>query len=247
MDNFFNIIRLTSPSLMTGFYGSSDKHNLNENGDCITMGLDMYLNATKTLSPRKRKEKVYINYFNTLNEPDVDSDEGLFISEYWGNGKEILANMKDFPILDGQLGKIQTIKRIGDVWLVKTEAGYWRKANQIHNWFVKHTQDGIDDCQYTNVSAEQLEALQLTIKKALRGISKLPDDNQQFMDYNWKPSAKTVKSFDELLPSTSGFFFGSTEYDKYYLSDLFYTKDLLKQLLRKASKDNWEFSYHSSW
>jgi len=27
------------------------------------------------------------------------------------------------------------------------EVGYWRKANQIHNWFVENVQNGIDECQ----------------------------------------------------------------------------------------------------
>ena len=31
-----------------------------------------------------------------------------------------------------------------------TEAAYWRKANQIHNWFVENIQDGEDDCSCTS-------------------------------------------------------------------------------------------------
>ncbi len=37
------------------------------------------------------------------------------------------------------------------------EVGYWRKANQIHNWFVKNVQGGVDDCGYYGVTKEKLE------------------------------------------------------------------------------------------
>ena len=30
--------------------------------------------------------------------------------------------------------------------------GYWRKANQIHKWFVDNVQGGIDDCRPYPVS-----------------------------------------------------------------------------------------------
>lgn len=215
------------------------------------MGLDMYLNATKTLSPKKRKEKVYIDYFNTLNKADFEEDGSMYISEYWGNGKEIKAMLDQMPRLDGQVGEIMTIKFIDDLWLVKTEAGYWRKANQIHNWFVEHTQGGVDECQYTDLSIQQLEKLQLTIKECIGGIKKLPNYGQHYgqplIDYNWKPSDKAIQQFNKLLPTQSGFFFGSTDYDKYYLLDLFETKKILKKVLSKASRDNWNFTYHSSW
>ena len=206
------------------------------------MGLDMYLNATKTLSPKKRKEKVYIDYFNTLNKADFEEDGSMYISEYWGNGKEIKAILDQMPRLDGQVGDIMTIKFIDDLWLVKTEAGYWRKANQIHSWFVEHTQGGVDDCQYTTVDIEQLKQLKLTVNQCIGGI-KEPEFNQHI----WKPSLKTLKRFNKLMPTQSGFFFGSTEYDEYYLHDLFQTKKILKTVLRKASRDNWNFIYHSSW
>lgn len=204
------------------------------------MGLDMHLHATKTLSPKKRKEKVYIDYFNTLNKADFEEDGSMYISEYWGNGKEIKAMLDQMPRLDGQVGEIMTIKFIDDLWLVKTEAGYWRKANQIHNWFVEHTQGGVDECQYTDLSIQQLEKLQLTINECIGGI-KYPSHD------DWKPSDKAIQRFKKLMPSQSGFFFGSTEYNNYYLLDLFETKKILKKVLSKASRDNWNFTYHSSW
>ena len=50
-----------------------------------------------------------------------------------------------------------------------------------------------------------------------------------------------------LLPTSSGFFFGSTEYNEYYFDDLRDTKLILKDVLKKATLDNWQLSYQSSW
>ena len=36
------------------------------------------------------------------------------------------------------------------------DVGYWRKANQIHNWFVQNVQGGEDDCGIYEVSQAKL-------------------------------------------------------------------------------------------
>lgn len=42
---------------------------------------------------------------------------------------------------------------------IRESVGYWRKANQIHKWFVDNVQDGNDDCKSYYVSTEDLEKL----------------------------------------------------------------------------------------
>ena len=42
---------------------------------------------------------------------------------------------------------------------IEEEVAYWRKANAIHQWFVDHCQNGIDECQQTYVTREQLTEL----------------------------------------------------------------------------------------
>lgn len=39
---------------------------------------------------------------------------------------------------------------------VSIEIGYWRKANEIHNWFVNNVQDGEDNCAEYWVSKENM-------------------------------------------------------------------------------------------
>jgi hypothetical protein len=98
--------------------------------------------------------------------------------------------------------------------------GYWRKANHIHNWFVTNVQGGTDECQESEVSFEQL----MELKKACEGV--LNDHSKA----------------EELLPTSSGFFFGTTEYDEYYFKDLEDTVEILSKL-----EDDGEYIYQASW
>lgn len=193
------------------------------------MGLDMYLTARKSMNRKLKVDRSYIEYFETLNEPGVVSDYGLYISEYSDNTKQIAKTLEEMPKLRGQTGRINNIRLIesiqGSEWIVETEAGYWRKANQIHNWFVRECQDNIDGCQNTVLN-------QAMLAKLYNLITDIGKDKTLAM---------------QLLPSQSGFFFGSTEYDNWYFDDLKYTKQLLKKLLRKDSSANWQFSYQASW
>lgn len=47
------------------------------------------------------------------------------------------------------------------------DVGYWRKANQIHNWFVDNVQDGEDDCREYAVSREEFQSLLDDVNKVL--------------------------------------------------------------------------------
>ena len=106
---------------------------------------------------------------------------------------------------------------------VRIDAGYWRKANAIHDWFVQNVQGGEDECRPHYVSRESL----LELKEAC----------QQVID---DPTCAK-----EVLPTTSGFFFGSTEYDEYYMQDIKQTVDIIDKCL--TLPDDWEFEYQSSW
>lgn len=100
----------------------------------------------------------------------------------------------------------------------------WRKANQIHAWFVKEIQDGEDNCSRYYVPTEKLtELLELCKKaKSIRG------------------NKAGVLS---LLPPESGFFFGSTEIDEWYWEYI----DFTIEQLEKLDLENGEYYYQSSW
>ena len=103
------------------------------------------------------------------------------------------------------------------------EAGYWRKANQIHNWFVENVQKGVDNCGDYYVDTDDLEKL-LDVCEKVKADHSLADS---------------------LLPSTSGFFFGNTEYDEWYFKDIDNTIEILKEALGDESDSS--YYYSSSW
>ena len=135
------------------------------------------------------------------------------------------------------------------------EVAYWRKANQIHQWFVENVQDGKDDCGDYHVSKEQLQSL-VDLCKLVLAASRLVDgkvkNGERWENGAWTPIMEDGKTIEDatsaalLLPTKSGFFFGSTDYDQYYYDDLKSTVEMLEPELATAEK--WaDYEYHSSW
>lgn len=100
----------------------------------------------------------------------------------------------------------------------------WRKANQIHKWFVDNVQYGEDDCRSYDVAREQLEELLALC------VSVLSDRSLA----------------EELLPVSEGFFFGSNEYADWYFEQIEETSKGLSLILTEIPSD-YTFTYQSSW
>ena len=141
---------------------------------------------------------------------------------------------------------------------IKEEIGYWRKANEIHDWFVEHVQDGVDDCNYHDeVTEEVLEDLLSTCQKVLDSCEMVNGKikNGYTLDKNGKKipfmeDGKYVKDPSvamELLPTTSGFFFGSTDYDEWYVNDIENTIEICKKALETTDFETQQIFYVSSW
>lgn len=161
--------------------------------------------------------------------------------------KEVVATKGGLPIKGLKTERVAYI--VEDV-------AYWRKANMIHDWFVKNAQDGEDDCRNAYVSFEQLQELRDTCKKVLDSIELVDGKIQNGTSYsNGKETpimedGKYIKDSsvcEELLPTTEGFFFGGTNYDQYYYDDIKYTYDMLTELLAEEEAERADYEYHSSW
>jgi hypothetical protein len=179
------------------------------------MGLDMYL--TKRIDIGERYNKV--------------------------TGK--LAIEKDGKSIEVNLNKIDTIIE---------SVAYWRKANQIHAWFVENIQNGKDDCREYYVTRKQLKQL-LTLCLKVRALIE-EEDSVVTHGYKYEngvqmpilvEEGKQITNWDkvaELLPTRAGFFFGSTDYDEGYISDIDNTINRLQDALKDEEGD---FYYRSSW
>lgn len=108
---------------------------------------------------------------------------------------------------------------------ISFEAGYWRKANAIHKFFIDNCADGDNDCTKMYVSRETLKLLLILCEMVL--------------------NERTQEIAEEKLPTMSGFFFGSTDYDEYYYEDLKNTITIIKKCLELP--EEWDFEYIASW
>jgi hypothetical protein len=161
------------------------------------MGLDMYLRASEYISRNNWGRDEDGNILDTPNEAFKAIVEAFEMEDIID--KTGFAGISvDFPM------------------------GYWRKANQIHNWFVENVQDGEDNCGSYYVTREQLEELKELCINVLA--------NKELAE--------------DLLPTGAGFFFGSTTYDEYYYGDLNDTIGIITRCLESKFDG---FEYQSSW
>lgn len=117
-------------------------------------------------------------------------------------------------------------------------------------------QDGQDDCGCYEVTKEQLETLIelcMKIKLASKLVKGKVKNGYTFKDGKEVPIMEDGEYIEDpttamkLLPSQSGFFFGSTEYDQWYMYDIDFTIEKILEVLRTTDFDNEIVFYSSSW
>lgn len=118
--------------------------------------------------------------------------------------------------------------------IVSVKAYQWRKANAIHQWFVENVQKGEDDCGDYYVSREKLEQLHDNLGEVM-AIK------------NGTANGDPDLTVEDILPTQSGFFFGSTEYDDWYWEEVERTHEAIGKLLSNDKLADFDFEYHSSW
>lgn len=119
---------------------------------------------------------------------------------------------------------------------VSVNVAYWRKANAIHNWFIENIAGGEDDCRPFHVSRDELVELHNTIKEAM--------DMRSMQEAN---PDEALPGPEDILPTQSGFFFGSTEYDEWYWENLEWTENRLATILKDQAFADFDFEYRASW
>lgn len=149
-----------------------------------------------------------------------------------------------------------------ETWIkTKIELAYWRKANQIHKWFVDNVQNGIDDCESYELTKDvvnQLLQVCYKVKSVFDSATKIKGkvkSGQRWTNKGWEDIFVDgdvylnldTKLIEELLPTEKGFFFGSTEIDGWYFKDIENTISQLEKTLNEISFDEYHVYYTSSW
>jgi hypothetical protein len=133
---------------------------------------------------------------------------------------------------------------------ITESVGYWRKFNALHNWFVQELADGVDDCKeiyFDESKMKEILGILIKVKSILDGSPK----KKVQVHTGWANGKETYEEgeaydtdeVEELLPTTSGFFFGGTEYDEWYYGQVFNTIKMFEELLEEGG----EFYYQASW
>ena len=156
-----------------------------------------------------------------------------------------------------------------------TTVGYWRKANAIHRYFVKNFGDGVDESQDMYITTDDLKNLigvcenvikvfvgkKLVLNKTPENTEGVADEvtiTEDWLKDNWEKlfsydlaealTEDEVKSIVDILPTQSGFFFGSTDYDVGYLYDIVKTVYMLDDIIANDKPEDYaQYTYYGSW
>jgi hypothetical protein len=119
---------------------------------------------------------------------------------------------------------------------VQINVGYWRKANQIHGWFVREVQEGRDECQRSEMTWDKLFELREVCRRVLNSTELV--DAEVVSHWTYEGGVKTSHLVPgkllknpslaaELLPPAKGFFFGGDDFDECYWEDLVRTVEII--------------------
>jgi hypothetical protein len=138
---------------------------------------------------------------------------------------------------------------------VTEEVMYWRKANQIHGWFVTNCEEREPDVKYS-VTRKDLETLLETCQKVLGILNQSEKKTTQVVG-GWRNGENYMVDVDvydgtdeimELLPPTQGFFFGSDTIDEWYKGQIEETITTLEsELSIPDSGYDADYDYYASW
>lgn len=136
---------------------------------------------------------------------------------------------------------------------ITEQVGYWRKFNALHNWFIDECNEGEDKYREIYVSSDKLFELLNTLKDVIKIIKK-SKKKKVSVQTGWNSDGNTYSEIDvydceeeleQIFPTRSGFFFGSTEYGDWYKSNVEKTIELLKNEL--VDVDKYDYYYQASW
>ena len=224
------------------------------------MGLDMYLERMPRFRGCTAKQIVTVNNYFDWKEAKANGSKyaNCTLEQWFGTSyKDVPKAAINFykPFFVTRYSYWDTDHKYGYKSIIE-DVGYWRKANAIHKWFVDNIQDGEDDCGYYEVAPEYLEELlnicKLIKQKCVMKKGKIAN-GYRFENGKEVPIMEDGEYIEnpevaaKYLPTQSGFFFGGTEYDQWYMEDIDSTIEILTEVLKETDFDHQMVVYTSSW
>lgn len=198
------------------------------------MGLDMYLYKIKKSDILEDETKIKLAN-DLYRKTDKNKD---YFKVFEDNNETYTYTRYDF---------------IGEETSLQKEIAYWRKVNSIHNWFYTNcAEEGQHDYDNIIIEKEKIEQLLRICKRLVRDVVLVDGKTiacqkfengkmvNEYMDCKVVGNPELCK---DLLPNIQGFFFGSTEYDEYYVEDIKDTIEKLEKVLEETDWEN-EFVYY---
>jgi hypothetical protein len=182
-------------------------------------------------------------------------DMSLYKKHYVKNWKhEGKEKHKTFTAKEGGK-KMQEINTKRIIYITE-EVMDWRKANAIHEWFNKNVASGeLENSKEYYVDRDDLKKLLATCEAVLTA-SKLVKgkiaNGQRYENGAWVDNLEDGEYIEDtsiaekLLPTQSGFFYGSTNYDQWYIEDVKRTAEVLRAELT-GEEDGGEYYYYANW
>ena len=208
------------------------------------MGLDIYGHLVKDArSSNDSGLKTFEEYMTILNErakqrfhefavvslerlEKVVGDSAKYEEEY----KDIFSHMADFTKYEWKYSKMmEDVKSLDEVkdFFINFETFYYadsdvyfRKVNFVYRYFSDKLED---ECCFADKN---------DIEELISRCDKVLADHSLA---------------EELLPTTSGFFFGSTDYDEWYFKDVENCKKQMEDLLSKYNEETDVIFFVMSW
>jgi len=119
----------------------------------------------------------------------------------------------------------------------------WRKANQIHKWFVDHVKFVKNDIESEIFDGSVLLKLKKDIEKVLDLIKNNYNENE-LENLKIQPGNPLYDKIMKIMPPTSGFFFGSTDIDWWYVRQLENTLEELNDLDPKPGEKYYYYAWY---
>ena len=221
------------------------------------MGLDMYLYKYRKFENTTPKEVSMLeSYFGWKMNPKA---KGSTFREWIGADYEHVPKGKKRAFYK-DLVRIEysdyDTEKCWPWYNITYKVGYWRKANQVHNWFVENVQGGEDECNPYVVTKEQLQELLDICTRLKNELVLIParvctgivyEGDEFVKQYEDGSTIGNPELAEELLPSCDGFFFGTTDYDQWYYEDIVKTVDILTKVINETDWENEVVFYESSW